>query len=88
VLVPVGLLSSSLRRRRWSEQLAWFGLLAMGVFSSLLVLTLLRDILLLAAWATGVGTAGFITTARSRCRCWRWRSAWSASSTRAAWRAW
>jgi predicted MPP superfamily phosphohydrolase len=58
-LVPVGLLSSSLRRRRWSEQLGWFGLLAMGVFSSLFVLTLLRDILLLAAWATGVGTAGF-----------------------------
>ena len=46
-LVPIGLLSSSVRRRRWSEQLAWTGLLAMGLFSSLIVITFLRDILLL-----------------------------------------
>ncbi|MGJ9419535.1 metallophosphoesterase [Massilia sp. CMS3.1] len=52
VLVPVGLLSSSLRRRRWSEQLAWIGLLAMGLFSSLLVLTFLRDLCLLVAAVT------------------------------------
>ena len=57
VLVPVGLLSSSLRRRRWSEQLAWTGLLAMGVFSSLLVLTFLRDLFLLLAALTGFGGA-------------------------------
>ena len=46
-LVPVGLMSSSLRRRRWSDALAWCGLLSMGLFSSLLVATLLRDLLLL-----------------------------------------
>jgi predicted MPP superfamily phosphohydrolase len=57
VLVPVGLLSSSLRRRRWSEQLAWIGLLAMGLFSSLLVATFLRDLLLLAATLAGAGSA-------------------------------
>jgi predicted MPP superfamily phosphohydrolase len=53
VLVPVGLMSSSLGRRRWSEQLAWIGLLAMGLFSSLLVLTVLRDLLLLLAVLSG-----------------------------------
>lgn len=55
-LVPVGLLSSSLRRRRWSEQLAWVGLLAMGLFSSLLVLTFLRDLFLLAVVLSGLGS--------------------------------
>lgn len=57
VLVPVGLLSSSLRRRRWSERLAWAGLLAMGLFSSLIVLTFVRDLVLLAALPTGLGSA-------------------------------
>jgi predicted MPP superfamily phosphohydrolase len=57
VLVPVGLLSSSLRRRRWSELLAWLGLLAMGLFSSLLVATLLRDLVLVAAALAGVKSA-------------------------------
>ncbi|MGX4640183.1 metallophosphoesterase [Massilia sp. SYSU DXS3249] len=57
LLVPVGLMSSSLRRRRWSEQLGWMGLLAMGLFSSLFVLTFLRDIVLLLAWIGGLGSA-------------------------------
>ena len=56
LLVPVGLLSSSLRRRRWSEQLTWVGLLAMGLFSSLLVLTFLRDLFLLVAVVAGAGS--------------------------------
>lgn len=56
VLVPLGLLSSSLQRRRWSEQLAWMGLLAMGLFSSLIVLTFLRDLLLLVAALSGLGS--------------------------------
>ena len=55
VLVPVGLLSSSMRRRRWSEQLAWLGLLAMGLFSSLLVSTFVREVVLLVALVAGVG---------------------------------
>ncbi len=59
VLVPVGLLSSSLRRRRWSDGLAWVGLLAMGLFSSLIVTTFLRDIVLLALLAAGQGNAAF-----------------------------
>ena len=32
LLAPVGLMSSSLRRSRWSEQMGWAGLLAMGLF--------------------------------------------------------
>jgi len=48
LLVPTGLLSPYFKRRRGAEQLAWAGLLAMGLFSSLLVLTLARELLLLA----------------------------------------
>jgi uncharacterized protein len=57
VLVPVGLLAPRLGRRRWSEQMTWMALLAMGYFSSLLVLTVLRDILLLGLAAFGAGSA-------------------------------
>ena len=60
VLVPVGLLSSSLRRRRWSERLAWFGLLAMGLFSSLIVITFFRDIVLLVLSVAGFAGPAFI----------------------------
>jgi len=49
-LVPLGLMG---RRRRqasaWATGLAWAGLLFMGLFSSLLVLTVLRDVALLLA---------------------------------------
>ncbi|MDY0964071.1 metallophosphoesterase [Massilia sp. CFBP9026] len=55
-LVPVGLMSSSLRRRRWSDLLAWLGLLSMGLFSSLLVTTLLRDAILLVLLPFGALT--------------------------------
>ena len=61
LLAPVGLMSSSLGRGR-SERLAWFGLLAMGLFSSLFVLTFLRDLVLVAAlpaaWLAGFDDAG------------------------------
>jgi predicted MPP superfamily phosphohydrolase len=48
LLVPTGLLSPYFKRRRGAEQLAWAGLLSMGLFSSLLVLTFLRELVLLA----------------------------------------
>ncbi|VXB08026.1 Putative phosphohydrolase [Massilia sp. 9I] len=54
VLVPVGLMSASLRRRRWSELVSWLGLMSMGLFSSLLVTTLARDLVLLALRVTGL----------------------------------
>ncbi|MET0858243.1 MAG: metallophosphoesterase [Telluria sp.] len=57
LLVPTGLFASSLKRARWTEHLTWAGLLAMGLFSSLLVLTVLRDVALLAmAVFGGAGT--------------------------------
>ncbi|HEX3138741.1 MAG TPA: metallophosphoesterase, partial [Rhizobacter sp.] len=46
-LMPMGLLARRIRNKRASEALAWTGLIFMGLFSSLLVLTLLRDLGLL-----------------------------------------
>jgi uncharacterized protein len=48
--MPMSLLARRLRTQPWSDRLAWAGALAMGLFSSLFVLTLLRDLLLLLAW--------------------------------------
>lgn len=48
LLLPAGLIAARLRTWRHTDRLAWVGMLAMGFFSSLLVLTLLRDALLLA----------------------------------------
>ncbi|SMC23866.1 hypothetical protein SAMN02745857_01719 [Andreprevotia lacus DSM 23236] len=50
VLVPLGLLMSRSHRQPLADRLAWVGMLLMGLFSSLLVLTLLREPLLLAGW--------------------------------------
>jgi uncharacterized protein len=47
VLVPAGLLARGIKQQPLSDRLAWIGLLAMGLFSSLLVLTVLRDASLL-----------------------------------------
>ncbi|HSD39376.1 MAG TPA: metallophosphoesterase [Rhodocyclaceae bacterium] len=47
VLLPLGLLAGGITRQPLSDRLAWIGLLAMGLFSSLLVLTVLRDAILL-----------------------------------------
>lgn len=54
-LIPLGLLAR--RLRRWRDGLGWAGLLATGLFSSLLVLTLLRDLILIPAWFLVSGTA-------------------------------
>jgi hypothetical protein len=57
VLVPIGLMSASLRRHRWSSLVSWAGLLSMGFFSSLLVTTLVRDLVLAALHLSGYLTA-------------------------------
>ncbi len=54
-LVPAGLLARGIKRQPLADRVAWTGLLAMGLFSSLFVLTLARDILLLGAALIGVG---------------------------------
>lgn len=53
LLMPAGLLSVRFKRWRWSDQLAWAGMLTMGFFSSLLVLTVLRDLVLLVLTVSG-----------------------------------
>ena len=53
-LMPAPLLVRSALHRPWMDLLAWLGYLAMGLFSSLFVLTLLRDVLLLALVVVGM----------------------------------
>ena len=53
VLMPLGFFSRRLQSRRGAVALAWGGMLAMGLFSSLFVLTLLRDVVLLVAGVAG-----------------------------------
>ena len=53
-LMPLGLVARRLLRPPAADRLTWVGMLAMGLFSSLLVTTVLRDLLLLvapSAWA-------------------------------------
>jgi hypothetical protein len=51
LLLPMGLLAHRVAKGALADRLAWVGLLCMGLFSSLLVLTALRDVLLAAVWA-------------------------------------
>src|SRR5690349_5314427 len=50
LLMPLALVARAARDRKWSDPLAWIGLTTMGLFSSLLVFTLLRDVVLLLAY--------------------------------------
>lgn len=49
VLIPMGLLSRSIEHPRLAAFYTWTGMTAVGIFSSLFVLTLLRDIAMLVA---------------------------------------
>jgi hypothetical protein len=68
LLMPAPLLAMRTLHRRWSDVLAWLGYLCMGLFSCVLVFTVLRDCaLLLIALASWVGgntawAAGFAGT--------------------------
>ncbi|MBU9276073.1 metallophosphoesterase [Burkholderia gladioli] len=46
LVIPLGMLSRTFERQPLGDRVAWIGLLEMGFFSSLLVLTLARDLLL------------------------------------------
>ena len=50
VLMPLGLVGSRVAKQPWADRLSWVGLLLMGLFSTLFVLTALRDVVLLALW--------------------------------------
>ena len=47
LVIPVSMQTRALQNRKLADRLAWVGLTAMGFFSSLFVLTLLRDVILL-----------------------------------------
>ena len=49
LFIPFSMRTRALQNRRLADRLAWVGLTAMGFFSSLFVLTLLRDVVLLGA---------------------------------------
>ncbi|MES2509178.1 MAG: metallophosphoesterase [Pseudomonadota bacterium] len=57
LLMPLGLAGSRAVRQPWADRLSWIGLLLMGLFSSLFVLTLVRDVMLLVLWL--VQASGF-----------------------------
>jgi uncharacterized protein len=51
ILMPLAMMTRSIEQQPLSDRIAWAGLLMMGLFSSLLVLTFLRDFaLLLLSW--------------------------------------
>ena len=58
LLAPAPLLYWRARRKPVPDLVAWMGYLAMGVFSSLFVLTLLRDLVLLGATLFGAAGPG------------------------------
>lgn len=49
LFIPLSMRTRDLRDRRFADLLSWIGMTAMGFLSSLFVLTLLRDVVLLAA---------------------------------------
>lgn len=53
LLIPLGLVARRIAAAPLADRLSWAGLLCMGLFSSLLVLTLLRDASLGALWLGG-----------------------------------
>ena len=61
-LLPVGLMSSRFMRWKWADQLSWASMLAMGFFSSLLLLTVLRDIVLGVLSLAGQSKAALVQT--------------------------
>jgi predicted MPP superfamily phosphohydrolase len=64
VLTPLGLIGSRRAAQPWADRLSWVGMLLMGLFSSLLVLTVVRDAALLLLWVAGLllpGTLPLLT---------------------------
>ena len=60
LVMPMGLLGRRVRLQPLSDRLAWAGTLAMGLFSSLFVLTLLRDALLLVLAIVTLAVPGLL----------------------------
>jgi len=62
--LPYGLGARRAGRRRFGAQLAWIGLVCMGLFSSLFVLTVARDLFLVAAAAVAAMWPHVVVPAR------------------------
>ncbi|HSC00792.1 MAG TPA: metallophosphoesterase [Burkholderiaceae bacterium] len=54
ILIPLAFFGRRSRDRARADRFSWAGMLALGAFSTLLPLTLLRDALLLLAWPFGI----------------------------------
>lgn len=71
LLIPLGMAARNIKQQPLSDLLAWSGYLVMGFFSSLLVLTVLRDIALLALLAVnslrGISAAANVISASAAC---------------------
>jgi predicted MPP superfamily phosphohydrolase len=88
LLLPLSLLGRRLRGSRARTALAWSGMLAMGWFSSLVVLTLLRDALLLMSAALGALWPGALALdAIGRTTAWAVLAAATAVTVVGAWNA-
>ena len=61
LLVPAGLMAQRRLRLPAAERLTWIGMLFLGLFSSLLVLTFLRDVLLLVLRVAGPLAPDFVS---------------------------
>jgi hypothetical protein len=66
LMMPLAVFARSARDEEWSDRFAWVGLTTMGLFSSLLVFTLLRDIVLLISGAF-LNTSQLLAFDRSDC---------------------
>jgi hypothetical protein len=64
--MPLGLLARRVARPPLSDVLTWVGVLFMGLFSSLLVLTVARDVSLLALWLADLLLPGRLPLAQLR----------------------
>ncbi len=53
LLIPAAFLGRHAQRRSTADRWSWAGMLALGIFGILLVLTLARDVLLMLAWPLG-----------------------------------
>jgi predicted MPP superfamily phosphohydrolase len=54
ILIPLAFFGRRSRNRATADRASWAGMLALGLFSTLLVLTLLRDVALLLTWPFGI----------------------------------
>ena len=61
LLAPAGLTARRWLRPPASDRLTWLGMLCLGLFSSLFVLTLVREFVLLAGWMAGADGAWLAT---------------------------